>query len=232
MKKSIVLVLCVCMAMCGGLTACKQENGTSVPVSSEGQQESSVSSKEESSIDSAKFAEEWGVTDLFCASRNGQEAMAYLNFPEMAGNRAHTGKAAYQSDHTFVLVGSEREDMPVEVAKDSCDEVFPAYFEHAKKIMERYQTLDFADFDFSLEESKELVAINGYEMCRYTGTHSYTKNGTPYVMPFVAYATKLKTNGAFIYWIVMDGSEDSSLGDVISDHAEKMAYTLRGEKII
>ena len=169
--------------------------------------------------------EDWGVAENIISKNNSMYARAHLKFPGLSGRDEGTGKIAYQLDETLVILDSQcRGDEP-EVEGDLVENVFPAYLDKAKKIMKAYRGVRGKDFEFNINE-KESVVINGYDMCKYVGEHTYTFNDEEKSIAFVAYATKLKTNGAFVYWMVLDESEDQSLGDLIESHAENMAKTL------
>ena len=164
----------------------------------------------------------WGVQESIVADKGDNISSAYIKFPTLSGIIQGTGKIAYQTDKTLVILDSQRMSGSPTISRIS--DVLPAYFEQTIKIMREYRRSDWKDFAFNVETS-EMVKINDYDMCKYTGTHTYTYNGEPGSMKFVAYATQLKENGAYIYWMVLDETEDQSMTNTIMEHATNMAYT-------
>ena len=83
------------------------------------------------------------------------------------------------------------------------------------------------NFDFTIEQ-EENITINGYEMCKISGKHSYTVvdenyKEKDYSCNYVAYATRTKGNDAIVYWMVIDGTKDNSLVNKIDELGQKMA---------
>ena len=72
-----------------------------------------------------------------------------------------------------------------------------------------------------------MCTIGEYEVCKYSGKHTYTYNDTAAEHQVVLYATEIKENGAIIYWLVEDVSEDQSAGQLIRDHAEKIIQSIQ-----
>ena len=224
MKKTLalfmVLSILICCTNCGEKD--KPSEGKTSTADSLAPGESAVSVTEDNSEQSES---EWGVQEEIVSGKNDILATAYIRFPTLSGIVRGTGKIAYQTDDTLVLLDAERKTGSPELDRDSCDGVFPAYFEQTKKIMKSYRQMNYEDFDFTVE-TKEVVTINGYEMCKYTGKHTFTVDGEAAQLNYVAYATKLKENDAIVYWMVLDESVDQSLGNTIEEYAQKMAYSL------
>ncbi|MBQ8164632.1 MAG: hypothetical protein IJZ94_02280, partial [Clostridia bacterium] len=61
--------------------------------------------------------------------------------------------------------------------------------------------------------------------------HTYTHDGVAGSMSFVAYITQLKSNDAYVYWIVLDESETQSQYDKINECAKKIAESLHEEDL-
>lgn len=173
---------------------------------------------------------EWGVQESIVSKKNDKLGCAYIKFPTLSGITRGTGKIAYQKDETLVILDAERKTGSPAV--DLIENVFPAYFDQTKDIMDSYRQMNYENFEFSVSE-KETMNINGYEMCKFTGKHTYTvKDVNTFEVEnininYVAYATQLKTNGAYVYWMVLDESEDQSLTKIIEDYAYKMALSLK-----
>lgn len=90
--------------------------------------------------------------------------------------------------------------------------------------MRLYRGLTYSDFAFQVTTT-ESATIKGYEMCKFEGVHTFAIDGVAQTMNFVAYATQLKANGAYVYWMVLDETTDQSLGNTIAEHAYNMALS-------
>lgn len=220
----ITMMILMCFAGCG---KDKEPVNTDTPSTSSNDKgtQTSVETNDKEDID------DWGVREEIVAGKNDILTTAYIKFPSLSGIVRGTGKIAYQKDKTLVILDAERKTGSPVLTNDSCDNVFPAYFEQTKGIIESYRQMNYDNFEFSVSD-KEIVTVNGYEMCKFTGKHTFTvkdvntfetKNED---MNFVAYATKLNGNGAYVYWMVLDESEDQSLTKTIEEYADKMAKTL------
>lgn len=178
--------------------------------------------------------EGWGVWDKIVASNDsGDVSSIYICVPTSELYLIGSGLISYQADETLVICGG-----PHAVGNDyesitEVDKIFPAYFEQTIKIVENFRTHfhNCSDYAFKLT-AQENIKINDYEMCRYTGVHTYTEENietgeiAEKSMNFVAYATKIKENNAPVYWMVLDNSEDQSLGELIEADALNMAKTV------
>ena len=214
----ISIMILMCFAGCG---KDKEPVITDTPSISVNDKETQTSEETTSKEDT----DDWGVQEKIVAGKNDTLTTAYIKFPTLSGIVRGTGKIAYQKDKTLVILDAERKTGSPALTNDSCDNVFPAYFEQTKGIIDAYRQMNYDNFDFSVA-NKETVTVNGYEMCKYTGKHTFTVNGENDEMNFVAYATKLNGNGAYVYWMVLDESEDQSLTKTIEEYADKMAKTL------
>lgn len=195
----------------------KAQTDTQNPVASS----LTVSEKEPEESDPTPESD-WGVPESIVAENGENISTAYIRFPSLAGIIRGTGKIAYQTDKTLVILDSQRMSGSPEVSDKS---VLPSYFEQTNKIMERYRRSNYSDFDFSISE-QQTVKVNDYDMVKYIGIHTCKCDGKPLELKFVAYSTKLKANDACIYWMVLDESEDQSLSQTILEYAEKMADSL------
>ncbi len=223
-EKSIAMIL-VLLMVCFGLTACgeKEDKVDSI------EQQNSETVKTENE-DTSFNPKEWGVQEDIVSEKNDILTRAYIKFPTLSGITEGTSKIAYQKDETLVILDAERKTGSPQLIEDSVDNVFPAYFEQTEAIMDVYRQMNYTDFKFDVS-SKEIVTVNDYEMCKYTGKHyfkvkDYNGNIEDKALNYVAYATKLKGNGAYVYWMVIDESEDQSLGKTIENYAGNMAKTL------
>ena len=174
----------------------------------------------------------WGVQESIVSVKNDKFGSAYIKFPTLSGITRGTGKLAYQKDETLVILDAEHKEVFPNITANSFEDVFPAYFEQTRAIIDAYRQMNYDNFEFSVSE-KETVIVNGYEMCKFKGKHTYTvKDVNTFEIEnieinYVAYATQLKTNGAYVYWMVLDESEDQSLTKTIEDYAYKMALSLK-----
>lgn len=232
MKK--ILTILLSLAMIVGLCACGSEKQTEN--NEKGNTDTNIESiveevDDEKEDESEENMEDWGVQEKIVAKKNDTFTTAYIKFPTLSGITEGTGKIAYQKDNTLVILDAEHKDVFPNVTASSCEDVFPAYFEQTKSIIDAYRQMDYDNFEFNVS-NKETVTVNGYEMCKYTGKHTFTidtysDEGTiDCEMNFVAYATKLNGNGVYVYWMVLDESEDQSLSKTIEEYADKMAKTL------
>ncbi len=172
--------------------------------------------------DSIKDLSNWGVQESIMAENEKGLVRARIKFPTLSGVNLGTGKIAYQKDKTLVILDAQIIDDSPEINNET---ILPAYFEQTKKIIDQYRRSNYSNFDFSIDNKQE-ININDYAMVKYTGTHTFMLNGKSEKINFVAYSTKLKENGACIYWMVLDESEDQSLSSTIDQYATNMAYTL------
>lgn len=222
MKKTSVIALAVLLALsmaacAGGRTAPEVGETTVAPA-----EETTVSAEDTMPESETVQTEQWGVTDLWVAERGTLESF-YINFPAYTGVSQGSGLIADQADGTLVIVDRQVRDTSPEVA--CLEELFPAWFVQTSAILKQYYGLRADGFAFTVE-SKELTTINGYEMCRFSGFHTLTYKREPLTYRYVAYAAQLKSNGAYVYWMVMDQSQDQSLLETVESHAYRMALSL------
>lgn len=216
----LIITLVITLTACGDKSLIdteKKENNSTEST------DANTESENESMKDEV-FSEDWGQEESRITEKDGVSSRAYIKFPELLGITEGSGKIAYQPDGSLVILDGQYMNG---VADDGIksDEIFPLYFEQTEKIMKKYMGFGFDNFKFEIV-SKENVTINDYEMCKYTGIHTFTEGSKKHEMAFVAYATRLKGNNAAVYWMVLDETTDQSIGDVIESHADKMAQTL------
>lgn len=224
MKKLFAMLLATVMLVC--MSACSEEKEdvpTSDRTTTGDKAPAETTSAATTSQLTAEDLKDWGAADEYSAwNDNGIEPF-YFRFPMNTGSIHGQGLVAAQEDRTIVVVGADSILQPVEVS--GLDGVFPAYFEAVTSSLSDYLGVQASDFEFEIE-SKETTTVNDYEMCRYAGNHTYTYEGSPFSSRWVAYSTKLESNDAYVYWMVLDYSEDQSLEATIADHAYKMALTI------
>lgn len=220
MKKTITFLLLISL-LCLTLTACSNDNKQKTSNINTSEQVSENQSANNSNVEEA----EWGVPESRLTIRNNIETRAYIKFPFLAGIIKGPGLVAYQTDGSLVFLSTEMDYKEPDINDRKSENIFPAYFEKTIDMMSAYRRIDHENFNFEIS-SKENVKINDYEMCKYKGLHTFTVKGEEKSISYVAYATKLKANDAVVYWMVLDDTEDQSLGSVIESHADKMAESL------
>lgn len=224
MKKLLAFLLAVIMLI--SLAACNR----SEPKDTENNNKPSESENQDNTVGQDNTTEStvtnWGVQDKVSAS-NSQETVSFLiSFPDHVGTLQGTGKIAKQADGTLIIVDGQNKTTSQEVA--TLSEVFPAYFAQAESVLKGYYRMRGADFKFEIKEQSE-VKINGYDMIKFSGSHSYSYEQEPVNCNWVAYATQLKSNGAYVYWLVLDAAENKTTNSDIADIAQKMAASLKEE---
>ena len=143
---------------------------------------------------------------------------------------------AYQMDPSLIMVGEALNNEPV----DSLEKAFEAYGGLAVSRMEDYRDDSYTDFAFVTETSEETtIHAKGIEFAgmdlpaiKYTGKHTYKKDGVECSLPFVAYAADLTVaENCYIYWIVCDDSINNPTMEPLSEGTID-AYALKmGESI-
>lgn len=226
MKKLLVMLLALTvllsMAACGGEAPIPDETD---PVSGDTQPvDVGTSENTEPEETAPTVSEEWGVLDDFSFSMDGNGCGIYIRFPYHTGIPEGTGLLAKQGDGTLIILDGHTTGISPEV--DSVQNVFPAYFEQTEHVFYVNLGIAYKDSEFKAD-SKEMLQINGYEMCKFVGTHSYVYKREDYSCRFVAYATQLKDNGAYVYWFVQDMTDDQSMFETLEEHTYNMALTLK-----
>ena len=231
MKKIISLVLIFTVVFC--LAACKKDPADSTANNAEGgaqTQSPSVDSQEipdttESTVEEIT-ADNWGVAQRGSAWSNTYSEGYYVNFPNYTGYTESHGYVAEQLDGTMVITCGQNDESP-EIG--SVSELFPAYFDQLKFTMRATHGLHTQNHVFTLKRDSAEV-FGDYQMHRFDGEVEFDDWDEHVKYAFVAYATTLKSNGAYAYWVVYDLTDDQSNGDLIAEHALNMAKTFREEE--
>lgn len=218
MKKILIFILSITFTI--ALTSCTNNSESNVNKETG----NTATETENAATVASDLSKEWGISDsIVTENEDGVLSRAYIRLPEVASMMRGPGRVATQNDETLILMCGQHLEQSPEV-KDMTD-VLNAYKSQPIDVLSKYRRWGYDNFDFTVEKS-EITEINGYTMCKYNGTHTFTYEGTKGSMNFAAYATQLHTNGAYVYWIVIDESKDQSQSDKINDYAEKMAYSL------
>lgn len=147
---------------------------------------------------------------------------------------------AYQMDPSLIMVGEALNNEPV----DSLEKAFEAYDGLAVSRMEDYRDDSYTDFAFVTETSEETtIHAKGIDFAgmdlpaiKYTGKHTYKKDGVECSIPFVAYAADLTVaENCYIYWIVCDDSINNPTMEplpegTIDAYALKMGESIQIDK--
>lgn len=166
---------------------------------------------------------DWGEKNSLVAETSSTITEVYINFPTSIGLLKGTGKIAEDKDMTVIFDAQRMSGSP-EVPDGTAENAFPPYFLQTKKILERFHTSDFKDFDFTVSEKIDF-SLNGYDMTMFFGTHTYTKQETMTSVDFAACATKTEKTGAFVYWMVIGRDENVKAKEQLQDCVLKMAAT-------
>jgi len=144
-----------------------------------------------------------------------------------------SGYWAYQWDPSLVLVTSPGLDKSHTFIKvNNLKETFNTSKEEMIEKIEYYRDYHYSNFDFIINTS-EPMTINGLSTYKYTGKHTYTKDGTQQEIPFVAYSFDTKQiDNVYITVIVMDDSiNNTSMKPLpkgtIEAYARKMVESIK-----
>lgn len=144
---------------------------------------------------------------------------------------------AYQMDPSLVMVGHALNNEPV----DSLEKAFEVYGDLAVSRMDDFRNSSYTDFVFATETSEETtIHAKGIDFAgmdlpaiKYTGKHTYKKDGEECSIPFVAYAADLTVaENCYIFWIVCDDSINNPSMEplpegTIDAYALKMGESIR-----
>ena len=222
MKKFIILVFIFAMMLT--LVACNKEqqppkdNGSSTPTD------------QEEDVNETQDPLEWGVMERGYVETEESIGVYAIHFPRLTGVSEGYGLIAEQTDGTGVLISGQNMDSP---KINTASELFPAYFEQLQYTFEQYYGLRSSNFELSLLDTGSTV-IADHDMYTFTGVVSFDYNWqneiTRREYQFISYATTMKTNGGYAYWVVYDCSDEQSNGELIKEHALNMAKTFREER--
>ena len=224
MKKIFVLLL-VALLLMGNLAACST-GAPSKPTNDTNklQQTQGTDPQDPTQKPTDPSVDEWGRVDSKLV-RNGQGLVTVtFKWPAVRGDNEYTGKIAAQDDGTLVMMDSYSAQKSPEV--DSVAQMFPAYFEQTAKVFASFYGSSYSDGSFSID-STDVMTIGEHEFYKHTGTHSYKYDGNPFDMQYVIYATRTNETGGYIYWLVMDMTEDQSAGAKMEDNAYRIALSVK-----
>ena len=235
------LVLITSLTACGKAGQEGQKQSSTIVESSQKESESEKQEETKESQDVEMELPNWkGVYGDDSARQKYKDCkIDYLiQFPSLLPTTR--SNFAYQMDPSLIMVGEALNNEPV----DSLEKAFEAYGGLAVSRMEDYRDDSYTDFAFVTETSEETtIHAKGIEFAgmdlpaiKYTGKHTYKKDGVECSLPFVAYAADLTVaENCYIYWIVCDDSINNPTMEplpegTIDAYALKMGESIRIDK--
>lgn len=226
MKKLLSLLLAIVVML--SFAACgKTSNNTDGDTPSDNAQTQAPAGNNQDTTttsppDNEITADNWGASER-CSAKSDTSENFFINFPKYSGYSEGYGLVAEQLDDTMVIVAGQNEKSP---AINFVSELFPAYFDHLQYTLEGIYGFLSNNYTFAVT-SDSAKTVGDYDMHTFTGNFEFDDHGEHVKYNFVAYATTLKSNGAYAYWVVYDTSADQSNGALIAEHALNMAKTFR-----
>lgn len=232
-RKVFALLLCTAMAVTM-FTACGTQQQNTPPASSLTPTTGDISSEEVtepqpepevSEQTSYQTYEElldvW--TTLAPSNADNEAVQIFIQMPHYDGGNYGGALCSDQGDNTIAFVYPQD---PWDPVSSTVQEVLPLNLEKAETVMETYMNLPgYKDGKMEITGQKD-VTIHGYDMCCYEGTYSFAGREQSYgPYSFVSYAVKTKSHDIYVYWMIVDMTEDQSNSKLISENAEKMART-------
>lgn len=229
MKKFLVMLLVLALLL--SATACgkSKENDdvkTEVQTGNSAQAEKPAATEPKKEPEQKIDPENWGLENTYSVKNNDIAVLYTINTPYYFGTDVGDGILCEQMDGTMTLVSGQKSYSP---AVDSAADLFPAYKEQVEFTMVGGYGLLAEGFEFTFGEGKP-VQVGDYEMYTFEGKVTFKVDTTPMDFTFIAYATTLKSNGGYAYWMVFDITKDHSAGKLIAEHAYNMALTFREEQ--
>lgn len=230
MKKLISTFMAVVMVM--SLSACSEEQPSVTKSTESGSvtqpiTEGTTSPAIQEETSATEDPLDWGYQEVHFVENEEGSGYFSVNFPHGTGLSVVYGAMGEWPDAGFLISGQSK-DSPK--AAD-VSELLPAYLEQVQESFEDYYGIRSSNYKIMSDETVTSTTINGYEMYIFTGRVSFDYYWYDEVLkkdfPFIVYATTLKSNGAYAYWMVYDCSEDHSKGDLIEEYALKMAETFQ-----
>lgn len=233
LRKILALLLSAAISL-AMLTGCGNEqqpqspaessSPAAVAVSSEAAPEPEKEPETSEQTPSATYEElldVWTTATAFNADYDSQQI--FIQLPHYDGINHGGAICANQGDNTVAFVYAQNPESP---ASATVQEVLPVNLERSATVMEAcLNRPGYEEGKMEITDQKD-VTIHDYEMCRYEGTYDFTVRGEsfgPY--SFVSYAVKTKACDTYVFWMIVDMTEDQSNSKLISENAEKMART-------
>jgi len=203
---------------------CSSDNKPTGNIAEQNHTTDATASTEENNTEKQEPTEEkeWGVRTALAAAVGGDASTFYISYPTHTGVSKGTGWVGAQDQPILVIVDRQDKYSP-EV--DTLNNIFPAYFEQTTLTLGDYLGSRGRNIQFSVTDS-EMLTVGSYDMLKVYGACDYEYEREPIHQEFVAYATQLKENGAVIYWMLLDCSEDHEMMDLTEEWAYNMALSL------
>ncbi len=227
MKKTI-LALILSLTMIFGLCACSSGEGGAETTTDAGNDTVGTTAPVSSGDETTKQEDlkNWGKPSKCVISNGGKVERFYINFPIYEGGMVGYDTVSRQgANSTIVVAGGQNEEW-TEV--NSLSEVFPACAGSLELTFKSAYSSMLKNYKVEVTSDSAEV-IGDYQMHRFVGNISYDEWGETETLPFVAYATTLKSSGSYVYWLVCDCSDDKSCGELMAEQAYKMAFTIKEE---
>lgn len=223
MKKWFALVVSLVLLLT--LAACSESENTQPNAGEQKETITSDGSGTATSVETESVSlEDWGVYGRIDLFKDLSAVKVEFKWPGTAGSTAGTGEAADQLDGTMVLVDRYMNgDSPMDI---QLKEFYPAYTEQTEAALKGYYGHRYENGKITVGEG-ELSTIGEYEVCRYAGKHTFEIAGTSYERQFVVYATIVKKNGAFVYWLVEDMTADQSAGKLLDENGRRIIQSIK-----
>lgn len=229
MKKFLAIIFTFLLLLAA--TGCT-ESGNPAPSSKTAQTQNNNNEQDTPASSQPQQEEkEWGVKEDVMTYVNGKMQRVYINFSDYLGPTRGTGKLAMQNDTSLMILDAQGLATAVTTPSDNVEDIFPTYFDQTKLILQDQYFAKYQNFTFDIA-SKEVVTVNGYEMCKVKGSYNCEgKDGEINGRQYVAYATKTKATGAIVNWLVLDPVKGDQLGNKLDELGEKMANSFKEEEL-
>ena len=212
MKKLLIIFLTMILTF--SLTACKTKN------------DEELSNNQNTTNQTPQNLDDWGMLDAKTVRSKNDTKQIFFRWPVNEGKDAYTAKIEGQNDGTIAMVDNYVPGYSPEV--DSMDQVFPAYFEQTVKSFEKFYKGNYSDGSFTIEQT-ETVTLNDHEFYKYHGKHNYSYEGEASSSQYVIYLTTMKLNGAYLYFLVSDVTDDQSATAKMEENAYNMVLSFQEE---
>lgn len=200
MRKYVAIVLCFCIAFC--LAACNK-------------------TPEENDFNSANYL--WTEVKYMSWNESGNNLQFSIAMPCNEGVVVTNGFGGPQDDGTFVFVGSQKDT-------DKIGDIdFKDSFSFFKEIIcsniNELKSDKFEKIDIVTNESEQ-INHGGKTFLKTAGKVIFTSKKGSTEKQFVSYVNQL-SNDAYIFWIVIDESDNQSLLKTINETALTMSETIK-----
>ncbi len=223
MKRLYVLLLALAMLL--SMAACGKKVDPQ-PAGTDGEKQPDKTVQPTAPVESTpnNKQEDWGVHgEIAVQAPDKSVQLVCFRWPVVSGQGAATGFAGAQDDGTVVLV--DRHVPGISPENVSLTEFLPAYSNQVTSAFEDFYFGHYEDGAISVDSYK-VNTVNGYEVCKFNGHHSYNYDGETYNDQYVAYVTTTKGNGGYVYWLVQDVTSKQTNSKLIEEHASNIIQSV------